>query len=66
MTKETLDKLLSMTGLRHTSLMEFWADLMNMTKGEIAGWLVETGYKTLPELKQFLRPNQIEKHTVGG
>jgi len=59
MTKETLEKLLLMIGMRHTNLMEFWADLMNETKGRAAGWLVETGYKTLPELEKYLRPNQL-------
>ena len=61
MDKDTIEKLLSMVGMRHTSLMEFWADLMNMTKGKIAGWLVETGYKTLPELEKYLRPEQIKE-----
>ncbi len=59
MDKATIEILLSTTGKRHTNLMEFWADLMNETKGQIAGWLVETGYKTLPQLEKFLRPNQI-------
>jgi len=57
--KHAVDTLLLMIGKRHTNLMEFWAELMNQTRGKIAGWLVLAGYKTLPELVKFLRPNQI-------
>lgn len=39
--------------------MEFWADLMNETKGKIAGWLVENDLKDMNQLIQYLRPNQI-------
>ena len=65
MDKQTIDSLLRMIGMRHTSLMEFWADLMNETKGQIAGWLVETGYRTIPQLSKFLRPAQIKAESEG-
>lgn len=61
MEKETITTLLKMVGMRHTNLMEFWADLMNETKGQIAGWLEGAGYKTLPQLEKYLRPNQIKE-----
>jgi len=61
MDKQTTKTLLKMVGMRHTSLMEFWADLMNETGGQIAGWLEEAGYKTLPQLEKYLRPNQIKQ-----
>lgn len=41
MDNKTLQTYLKMVGMRHTHLMEFWADLMNETKGRVAGWLVE-------------------------
>jgi len=59
MQKDTLTTYLKMVGMRHTSLMEFWADLMNESKGQIAGWLVENGYKNMKQLEQYLRLSQI-------
>ena len=44
MDKETLETYLKTAGMRHDNLMEFWADLMTETKGQIAGWLVENGW----------------------
>lgn len=59
MDKETLIIYLKTVGMRHDSLMEFWADLMNETRGKIAGWLVENGYRDMKQLEQYLRLNQI-------
>lgn len=59
MDKETLTTYLKTVGMRHDSLMEFWADLMNGTRGKIAGWLVENGYKDMKQLAQYLRLSQI-------
>ena len=51
--------------MRHTNIMEYWADLMNKTKGQVAGWLENAGYKTLPQLEKYLRPNQIAAKARG-
>ena len=59
MDKETLTIYLKTVGMRHINLMEFWADLMNETKGKIAGWLVENGLKEMKQLTPYLRTNQI-------
>ena len=59
MSKKTLEQYLLLKGKAHISLMEFWAALMNETKGQIADWLEKAGYKQLKELEQYLRPNQI-------
>jgi hypothetical protein len=59
MNNETLQSYLKMVGMRHTSIMELWADLMNETKGQIAGWLVENKIHDMKQLAQYLRPNQI-------
>ena len=59
MKTETLQTYLKMVGMRHNNLMEYWADLMNETKGQIAGWLVENGFKDMKQLNPYLRPNQI-------
>ena len=45
--------------MRHSNLMEFWANLMNETRGKIAEWLVENGYKNVEQLEQYLRSSQI-------
>jgi len=58
---DTTENLLLLVGMRHTNLMEFWADLMNETKGQITGWLVDTGCEDLSELEEYLKPNQIAK-----
>lgn len=61
MQSETLQTYLKMVGMRHTSVIEFWADLMNETKGQIAGWLIENDIdvKQMKDLAQYLRPNQV-------
>lgn len=59
MDKGTLETYLKTVGMRHDNLMVFWADLMNETKGQIAGWLDENGYKDMRQLEQYLRLNQI-------
>jgi len=59
MDKRTLETYLKTAGMRHDNLMEFWADLMNETKGQIAGWLVENNYTDLKQLSQYLRLSQI-------
>lgn len=59
MNKETLTTYLKTVGMRHDNKDEFWADLMNETKGKIAGWLVEAKIKHMNQLAPFLRPNQI-------
>lgn len=59
MDKDTLTVYLKTVGMRRDNLMEFWADLMNETRGQIAGWLVENGYKDMKQLEQYLRPGQI-------
>lgn len=59
MDKDTLTTYLKTVGMRHNSVMEFWADLMNESKGQITGWLVENGYKDINQLKQYLRLSQI-------
>lgn len=64
MNKETLVIYLKTVGMRHNNLMEFWADLMNETKGKIAGWLVENKLKDMKQLIPYLRPNQIAKINI--
>lgn len=61
MEKGILETYLKIVGMRHTTVMPFWAELMNETKGRIAGWLMENGFKELRELNPFLRQNQLVK-----
>lgn len=59
MRRDTLITYLKTVGMRHDNLMQFWAALMNETKGQIAGWLVENSFKDIQQLSSYLRPNQI-------
>lgn len=60
MKHETLETYLKTVGMRHDNIIRFWADLINETKGQIAGWLVENGYKDMKQLSQYLRLAQIQ------
>ena len=55
-----LQNYLKNVGMRHDDIMEFWADLMNETKGQIAGWLSDIKITKLEQLTPYLRPNQNE------
>lgn len=59
MNKETLTTYLKTVRMRHDNKDKFWADLMNETKGQIAGWLVEAKINHMNQLIPFLRPSQI-------
>ena len=64
MDNNTLQAYLKMVGMRHTVLGEFWADLMNESKTQIIGWLLENGVKDMNKLQPYLRQNQIATMTT--
>jgi len=61
MRTEILEAYLRMVGMRYTSLDEFWAGLMNETKGQIVKWLLESDITKMKQLAPYLRPNQIAR-----